>query len=189
MISVQTLYPPATELRHSPTSKNEVHIINVDKNDLAFEPNRLSVLVSDTIEFHFWSKTHSVAQSDFGRRCTPRREGMFGDVREFYRGPVTVASGESPRVLRIQVNNTVSIFFSNVPSTDIVKMGWRELLMSKLDQAVLRPIPSFLRWIFRIAANLFINHSEKWVILQHIPLKQTLQKQQTSRKRLFPIGS
>jgi plastocyanin len=53
MILVQTLYPPATELRHPPTSKNEVQIINVDKNDLAFEPNRLSVPVGDTVEFHF----------------------------------------------------------------------------------------------------------------------------------------
>jgi hypothetical protein len=70
---------------------------------------------------------------------------MLGDVREFYGEPVTVASDESPRVFRIQVNNTISIFFATVPSTDIVKMGCRELLMSKFDQALLRPIPSFLR--------------------------------------------
>jgi plastocyanin len=93
------------------TSKNEFHIINVGKNGLAFEPNRLSVPVGDTVEFHFWPTTHSVAQSDFERPCTPRRGGMFGDVPEFYSGPTTVASGESPRVFRIQVNDTVSIFF------------------------------------------------------------------------------
>lgn len=91
--------------------KSEVHIINVGKNGPSFEPNSLSAPVGDIVEFHFWSGTHSVAQSADYYPCTPRTRGMFEDFGAFYSGPITVASDEGPRKFRIQVNGTGPIWF------------------------------------------------------------------------------
>lgn len=82
-----------------------IHVVKVGQNGLTFEPENLNVPVGETVEFHFWPKAHSVARSSFDRPCVP------ANTTAFWSGQVPVASGMSPTVFSVVVNDTNPIWF------------------------------------------------------------------------------
>lgn len=67
---------------------------------LAFDPELVSAAVGDILEFHFFPINHSVVMGDFNSPCVPVKTGGF------FSGFLYVASGESPDIFRVTVNNT-----------------------------------------------------------------------------------
>jgi plastocyanin len=84
---------------------NGIHIVKVGQTGLTFEPNNMTVPVGDTVEFHFWPKAHSVAQSSFDNPCQPL------NTTSFFSGPVAIASGMSPTVYSIKVTSAGPIWY------------------------------------------------------------------------------
>ncbi|KAK0716065.1 hypothetical protein B0H67DRAFT_473267, partial [Lasiosphaeris hirsuta] len=72
--------------------------INVGQGGLTMEPNDVTVPAGETIEFHFFTGSHSVAQSAFDSPCTPlSANGTEG----FFSGAQPVTSGEGANVFRV----------------------------------------------------------------------------------------
>lgn len=85
----------------SSSAATGVTVVNVGKNGLTMEPNDIAVPAGQTIEFHFFTGAHSVAQSAFDGPCTPLNATAGNGVEGFFSGSQAVQSGESPNVFRV----------------------------------------------------------------------------------------
>ncbi|KAK3360488.1 hypothetical protein B0T25DRAFT_535743 [Lasiosphaeria hispida] len=72
--------------------------INVGQNGLTMEPKDVTVPAGETIEFHFFTGSHSVAQSAFDSPCTPL---AVNGTEGFFSGAQAVSSGEGANVFRV----------------------------------------------------------------------------------------
>ncbi|KAK8879661.1 extracellular serine-rich protein [Apiospora arundinis] len=73
---------------------------------LVFKPDNIVAEAGDMLEFHFYSKNHSVAQGDFASACQPVKTAGF------FSGYVPVSStSESENVFTVKVNDTKPIWF------------------------------------------------------------------------------
>jgi len=75
-------------------------------NTLSITPNNIKAAVGTVVEFVFYPKTHSVAQSSFAEPCAPLANGTG-----FFSGGQTTSSGANPTVYAITVNDTKPIWF------------------------------------------------------------------------------
>ncbi|WQF80664.1 Putative cupredoxin [Colletotrichum destructivum] len=80
-----------------------VHVVKVGDGGLTFEPNSLTAAVGDVVEFHFYPRAHSVAQSAFDSPCQPLANGT---ATGFFSGPVQVASGVGAEVFTVKVTDS-----------------------------------------------------------------------------------
>ncbi len=88
------------------SSSGPVHTVKVGDGSLQFSPSTISAKVGETVEFHFFPNTHSVAQSTFAKPCTPLANGT-----SFFSGGIKTASGENANTFTITVNSTAPIWF------------------------------------------------------------------------------
>jgi len=95
--------PSATK---SSSSSDPTHTILVGSEGLTFTPNVTTAAVGSTLEFHFFPKTHSVAQSSFASPCVPNTSGT-----SFFSGGFVTASGENATTFSVKVNATTPIWF------------------------------------------------------------------------------
>ncbi|KAJ0158752.1 putative GPI-anchored cupredoxin [Colletotrichum tanaceti] len=84
------------------SGSGDVHVVKVGDGGLTFDPISLTAAVGDVVEFHFYPRTHSVAQSAFDSPCQP----LNGTAAGFFSGHVQVASGVSPEVFTVQVTDS-----------------------------------------------------------------------------------
>ncbi|TVY43402.1 Extracellular serine-rich protein [Lachnellula occidentalis] len=89
-----------------PAALADVKVIAVGENGLTFSPNSTTAAVGDTLEFHFYPKAHSVAQSSFASPCVPLSNGTG-----FWSGGFATASGENKDVFSVLVNDTKPIWY------------------------------------------------------------------------------
>jgi plastocyanin len=80
-------------------------VVNVGKNGLTFSPSVVSAQVGAKLEFHFFPKNHSVAQSSFAAPCQPLAGGVFAGFM-----PVSSTSG-GDTTFTVTVNDTKPIWF------------------------------------------------------------------------------
>lgn len=96
-----------------PSGSILTHVIQVgDANgSLKFYPSELTASPGDMVQFHFWPKSHSVAQSTFADPCQPM-PAAAGGTKGFWSGmmPVTAQDTVMP-VFSIMVNDTNPIWF------------------------------------------------------------------------------
>lgn len=92
------------------------HIVAVsDKTGaLTFNPNNTKAAAGDTVTFHFWPQSHSVAQGTFAKPCEPKANG-------FWSGYVPVASGMGTTQFTVTVNDTKPIWFYCTRGTHCIK--------------------------------------------------------------------
>ncbi|KAF9881412.1 hypothetical protein CkaCkLH20_00558 [Colletotrichum karsti] len=86
----------------SSSSASNVHIVKVGDGGLTFSPSDIKAAVGDMVEFHFYPKAHSVAQSSFDKPCEPLTNGT---ATGFFSGPVPVSSGEGTDVFTLEVKD------------------------------------------------------------------------------------
>jgi len=80
-------------------------VVTVGKGgELAFSPSVVSAAVGAKLEFHFYPKNHSVAQSSFTSPCEPLSGGVFAGFM-----PVSSSSGGST-TFTMTVNSTSPIW-------------------------------------------------------------------------------
>ncbi|KAK8131161.1 hypothetical protein PG984_007599, partial [Apiospora sp. TS-2023a] len=81
--------------------------IRIDSGpSLMFKPDNITAEAGDMLEFHFYSKNHSVAQGDFANACMPVQMGGF------FSGYVPVmGTSESEDIFTVTVNDTKPIWF------------------------------------------------------------------------------
>ncbi|KAF6828254.1 extracellular serine-rich protein [Colletotrichum plurivorum] len=79
-----------------------VHVVKVGDGGLTFSPNDIKAAVGDVVEFHFYPRAHSVAQSSFDKPCEPLSNGT---TTGFFSGPVAVSSGVGAEVFTIEVKD------------------------------------------------------------------------------------
>ncbi|KAK8085496.1 hypothetical protein PG997_006767 [Apiospora hydei] len=81
--------------------------IRIDSGpQLVFKPDNITAEMGDMLEFHFYSKNHSVAQGDFANACQPVKTAGF------FSGYVPVSgTSESEEVFTVMVNDTKPIWF------------------------------------------------------------------------------
>src|ERR1700761_7800607 len=75
--------------------------VSVGKSDqFRFDPQTISAAIGDTVTYHYYSKNHSVTQSDFHDPCHPAQHGGF------YSGfvPADSDSTPSPTTFTITIN-------------------------------------------------------------------------------------
>jgi len=100
----------------SPTGANDVlvHVIQVGSANgtLKFSPEVTNAAVGDKIQFQFYPKNHSVAQSSFDSPCNPLAQGATSNVTGFWSGfmPVTAQDTSMP-VFTIDVKAATPIWF------------------------------------------------------------------------------
>ncbi|KAL2755488.1 hypothetical protein ACRALDRAFT_1082298 [Sodiomyces alcalophilus JCM 7366] len=58
-------------------SSGETHVVLVGDSGKRFTPDNVNAEVGDTVEFHFVSNGHSVAQSSFDAPCRPMDDDAF----------------------------------------------------------------------------------------------------------------
>ncbi|KAH7413467.1 Cupredoxin [Cadophora sp. MPI-SDFR-AT-0126] len=87
------------------SSSGPIHTVKVGDGGLTFDPNSLTASVGDTVEFHFFPATHSVAQSSFAAPCAPLNDTSF------FSGGFKTASGENEQTFSITVNDTKPIWY------------------------------------------------------------------------------
>lgn len=58
-------------------SSGETHVVLVGDSGRSFTPDNVNAAVGDTVEFHFVSNGHSVAQSSFDEPCRPLDDNAF----------------------------------------------------------------------------------------------------------------
>ncbi|EXF77868.1 hypothetical protein CFIO01_04122 [Colletotrichum fioriniae PJ7] len=93
----------ASAAASSSSSIAGVHVVKVGDGGLTFEPNSVTAAVGDVVEFHFYPRAHSVAQSAFDSPCQPLTNGS---TTGFFSGPVQVASGVGSEVFTVEVKDT-----------------------------------------------------------------------------------
>jgi plastocyanin len=95
---------PSSTVSTSPS--DPTHTILVGKNGLTFTPNVTSANAGTKLEFHFYPKSHSVAQSSFANPCQPNTNGT-----SFFSGAVPTTEGANANVFTVDVNDTKPIWF------------------------------------------------------------------------------
>jgi len=98
-----TLLTTATLASVSFAADVAVKVSNTNK-DLTFTPSNIQAKVGDTVTFHYYPQSHSVAQGTFAKPCEPKAGG-------FWSGYVPVASGMSTTTFQITINDTKPIWF------------------------------------------------------------------------------
>ncbi|KAK2040421.1 Cupredoxin [Colletotrichum somersetense] len=78
------------------------HVVKVGDGGLKFDPENIKAAVGDSVEFHFYPKSHSVAQSAFDTPCMPLSNGT---TTGFFSGPVPVASGVGAEVWTLDIKD------------------------------------------------------------------------------------
>lgn len=64
--------------------------VNVGDSGLAFNPESIVAAVGDVVEYHFYTRNHSVVQGDFSVACST------GSIQSpFYSGFIPSSSGEA----------------------------------------------------------------------------------------------
>ncbi|KAJ0335452.1 hypothetical protein COL922a_009188 [Colletotrichum nupharicola] len=92
----------------SSSASGTVHVVKVGESGLTFSPNDVKAALGDTVEFHFYPKAHSVAQSSFDKPCEPLSNGT---ATGFFSGPVPVSSGEGADVFSVKVEDASPKWF------------------------------------------------------------------------------
>ncbi|KAH7370901.1 Cupredoxin [Rhexocercosporidium sp. MPI-PUGE-AT-0058] len=87
------------------SSSGTVHTVKVGDGDIVFSPNSMKAAVGDSVEFHFYPATHSVAQSSFAAPCVPLNDTSF------FSGGVKTASGMNDQVFTITVTDASPIWY------------------------------------------------------------------------------
>jgi len=98
-----TLLTTATLASISFAADIPVKVSNNNK-DLTFTPPDIKAEVGDTVTFHYYPQSHSVAQGTFAKPCEPKAGG-------FWSGYVPVASGMSMTTFQLTINDTKPIWF------------------------------------------------------------------------------
>ncbi|KAJ4328538.1 hypothetical protein N0V84_001055 [Fusarium piperis] len=88
-----------------PAALAAVHVVKVGDGGLTFSPADLKAAVGDTVEFHFYRGTHSVAQSSFDKPCEPLNSTSF------FSGEFNVQNDVSDRVFTIDVDAGTPIWY------------------------------------------------------------------------------
>ncbi|KAK1593758.1 Cupredoxin [Colletotrichum navitas] len=78
------------------------HVVKVGDGGLTFSPNDIKAAVGDLVEFQFYPKAHSVAQSAFDTPCTPLSNGT---TTGFFSGPVPVTSGVGAMAWTLEIKD------------------------------------------------------------------------------------
>ncbi|RSL46169.1 hypothetical protein CEP54_013981 [Fusarium duplospermum] len=81
------------------------HVVKVGDGGLTFSPADLKAEVGDTVEFHFYKGTHSVAQSSFDKPCEPLNSTAF------FSGDFSVSDDVSDEVFTITVEAETPIWY------------------------------------------------------------------------------
>lgn len=71
-----TLFAAAAVVGAAVAEKHVISVGNKD-GDLVFVPDSVRAAEGDTVEFKFWPKNHSVAQSTFANPCTASNGGFW----------------------------------------------------------------------------------------------------------------
>ncbi|KAG4434040.1 hypothetical protein IFR05_010462 [Cadophora sp. M221] len=87
------------------SASGSIHTVKVGDGGLVFSPDSMSAAIGDTVEFHFFPATHSVAQSSFAAPCAPLNDTSF------FSGGVRTASGENEQTFSITINDTKPIWY------------------------------------------------------------------------------
>ncbi|KAH6717560.1 Cupredoxin [Leptodontidium sp. MPI-SDFR-AT-0119] len=87
------------------SSSGAIHTVKVGDGGLVFSPNSMSAAIGDTVEFHFFPATHSVAQSSFAAPCAPLNDTSF------FSGGIKTASGENEQTFSITVKDAKPIWY------------------------------------------------------------------------------
>ncbi|KAL2066729.1 hypothetical protein VTL71DRAFT_2801 [Oculimacula yallundae] len=82
-----------------------IHVVKVGDGGLKFSPDSMKANVGDTVEFHFYPATHSVAQSSFAAPCAPLNGSSF------FSGGIKTASGMNEQTFSITVTDTKPIWY------------------------------------------------------------------------------
>ncbi|TAQ90803.1 hypothetical protein B7494_g829 [Chlorociboria aeruginascens] len=88
------------------SSSGSVHTVAVGNGGLTFTPDSITAAKGETVEFHFYPPTHSVAQASFDSPCTPSANGTG-----FFSGGFTTSSGTNANVFTLTINETTPIWF------------------------------------------------------------------------------
>ncbi|KAK2010241.1 Cupredoxin [Colletotrichum eremochloae] len=80
----------------------ETHIVKVGDGGLTFQPNDIKANVGDMVEFHFYPKSHSVAQAAFDSPCMPMGNGS---AMGFFSGPMPVSSGMGKEAWMLEITD------------------------------------------------------------------------------------
>ncbi|KAI8723567.1 Phytocyanin domain-containing protein [Fusarium sp. LHS14.1] len=88
-----------------PAAYAAVHKVKVGDGGLTFSPADLKAAVGDTVEFHFYKGTHSVAQSSFDKPCEPLNSTSF------FSGDFSVSDAVSDEVFTITVDASTPIWY------------------------------------------------------------------------------
>lgn len=76
-----------------------VHVVKVGDGGLTFDPAEVKAAVGEVVEFHFYPRAHSVAQSSFDSPCQPL------NTTGFFSGPVKVSDGVSEQVFSVTIKD------------------------------------------------------------------------------------
>jgi plastocyanin len=91
-----------------------VHVIQVGSANgtLKFFPEVTNAAVGDKIQFQFYPRNHSIAQSSFDSPCSPLAQSATSNSTGFWSGfmPVTAEDDMMP-VFTISVNSTAPVWF------------------------------------------------------------------------------
>jgi len=85
---------------------NTVKVTVGKDNTLSFAPNSFNASKGDTVEFHFYSKNHSVVQGDFDNPCQPAASGGF--FSGFF---PTNGTGANAQVFSVTLNDSNPLVF------------------------------------------------------------------------------
>jgi len=83
-----------------------VHTVLAGSSGFSYSPSTITAAVGESVEFHFFSPLHSVAQGDFATPCTPTANGTG-----FFSGDITTSSGESSTIFTVQISDLNPIWF------------------------------------------------------------------------------
>ncbi|KAL8939808.1 MAG: hypothetical protein Q9216_003159, partial [Gyalolechia sp. 2 TL-2023] len=105
--------PAASAGTATPSGQVMVHVVKVSnkQGELKFEPNNLQAAAGSMVQFHFYPKSHSVAQSTFDQPCEPIKNNM-PEANGFFSGfmPVEPNAAMMPSYT-IMVNDTKPIWY------------------------------------------------------------------------------
>jgi plastocyanin len=94
------------------SSAETTHNVKVGdaNNAMKFDPDKVKAEVGDTINFSFYPKNHSVAQSSYDKPCEPMSGGS--DMKPIFSGFMAVGSGEeeASMMYSVKINNTDPIW-------------------------------------------------------------------------------
>jgi plastocyanin len=82
------------------------HTVVAGRSSLVFEPNNIVAQIGDIVEWHYFPKNHSVAQSSFGKPCVP-----IDDNAVFSGFNFKVDQGQSDKVFQLVVKDQTPFWF------------------------------------------------------------------------------